>query len=639
MINLQRIPENPILTPNINNPWEEKSAFNGCCIKDNDFHMVYRAQTNTINYKGNKMQLSSIGYAKSYDGIHFSDHMQLIKPEEKWEIFGCEDPRVTKIEGKYFIFYTALSSYPFQASGIKVGLAITSDFKKIEEKHLVTPFNAKAMSLFPEKINGKYAAILTVNTDRPPAKICIAYFDSLEEIWSEEYWNKWYSYLNDHTLSLQRDSRDQIEVGAPPVKTKEGWLLIYSYIRNYFSSSKIFGIEALLMDTENPSEIIWRTTDPLLTPEKSYELYGNVPNIVFPSGTLIADNELFVYYGAADTTCCLAKYDFLEFSKEFSITKPDEEKNIKLERYSENPIISPLKNHPWESRATYNPAAIFENGKVHIIYRAMSDDNTSVFGYAESIDGFRIDQRLAEPIYTPREEFEKKKKPGNSGCEDPRITKIDDKYYICYTAYDGENPPRVALTSIKVSDFLNKNWNFETPKLISPPGIDDKDSCILPKKINNKYVVFHRLNEKIEIDYVDNLNFENGYLLGQILMGPRIDKWDNGKIGIGATPIETEEGWLLIYHGISNGRYYKIGAALLDRNDPSKVISRLDYPLLSPEMEYEKSGQVANVVFVCGAVILNNDLFVYYGAGDSVTGAAKINMEKLLQELIKYKSL
>ena len=97
----------------------------------------------------------------------------MIAPEEDWERFGCEDPRVTKIDDKYYIFYTALSVYPFAAEGIKVAVAVTKDFKKIEERHLVTPFNAKAMVLFPEKINGKYVALLTAHTDTPPVKICL----------------------------------------------------------------------------------------------------------------------------------------------------------------------------------------------------------------------------------------------------------------------------------------------------------------------------------------------------------------------------------------------------------------------------------------------------------------------------------
>lgn len=309
------------------------------------------------------------------------------------------------------------------------------------------------------------------------------------------------------------------------------------------------------------------------------------------------------------------------------------EEPIKVKKFAQNPIISP-SHYSWESKATFNPAAIYENGKVHILYRAMSNDDTSVFGYASSIDGFHINERLNFPVYIPREDFERKKGAGNSGCEDPRITKIDDKFYMFYTAFDGINPPRVAMTSINVLDFLNKKWNWDVPKLISPPNMDDKDACLLPEKINDRYVIFHRLEASIWIDFVDDLNFEGEkYLGGNVLFQSRADKWDNGKIGIASPPVKTEYGWLLLYHGISEGNYYKVSAVLLDLNNPAKILSRLNGSIFEPEMSYEKEGQYANVVFPCGTVVLNNKLFVYYGGADSVTGVATVDINNLLKKI------
>ena len=213
---MRRLSENPVFGPS-QERWESEAAFNGCPVVDNGkTHFVYRAVS--------AEHVSSIGYAVSADGIHFTDRRQFIIPEETWEKYGCEDPRVTKLNGNFFIFYTALSAYPFNADGIKIAVAITKDFKTIEEKHLVTPFNAKAMVLFPEKINGKIAAILTVNTDRPPAKICLALFDREEDIWSPAYWKDWYATLDTHVVALTRNQRDHLEVGAPPLKTSKGWL-------------------------------------------------------------------------------------------------------------------------------------------------------------------------------------------------------------------------------------------------------------------------------------------------------------------------------------------------------------------------------------------------------------------------------
>src|SRR5207237_1268813 len=127
-------------------------------------------------------------------------------------------------------------------------------------------------------------AILTVNTDMPPAKIAIARFDKEEDIWSETYWKKWLPTIDKNTITLKRGNDDQVELGAPPLKTKKGWLIIYSHIQKYYTSHKIFGIEAVLLDLKDPCKIIARTRTPLLVPEESYEKYGIIPNTIFPSG-------------------------------------------------------------------------------------------------------------------------------------------------------------------------------------------------------------------------------------------------------------------------------------------------------------------------------------------------------------------
>lgn len=147
-------------------------------------------------------------------------------------------------------------------------------------------------------------------------------------------------------------------------------------------------------------------------------------------------------------------------------------------RLPSNPILAPTKEK-WEERAVFNPAAIDLDGKIHILYRAMSMDNTSVVGYAISKDGTRITDRLPYPIYTPRESFENKNIPnGNSGCEDARIVEIGDRLYITYTGYNGTDLPAVALSSISTYDFLNQDWEWTKPVLISPEGIDDKTHAL-----------------------------------------------------------------------------------------------------------------------------------------------------------------
>ncbi len=433
--------------------------------------------------------------------------------------------------------------------------------------------------------------------------------------------------------------------------------MIYSYIGNYLSNNKEFGIEAALLDLKDPRKIIARTDHSLLDPGADYELHGDVPNIVFPSGALVKDEDFYVYYGAADTRVGVASTKLAKLLADFkpvsdaplidpqlSEIKPEAVKTIdhqqvKFKRFDGNPIITPSLEIEWQTLGVFNPAVVHEDGKFHIVYRAQSaTTGTSVMGYASSRDGFHIDENFDEPIYFPRESFELKiHETGYSGCEDPRVTRIDDKYYMVYTAYDGVNPPRVAMTSILVTDFLKHNWNWSQAQLISPPGVDDKDACVVKGKHPGTYLAFHRLGYDIWLDIRKDLVFnESDWLKGEVIAHPRADRWDNVKLGISGPPIETDKGWLLLYHGVSEpGGVYKVGAMLLDYDDPHKVLARTDDPVFEPETEYEKVGVVPNVVFPCGAVVVDETIFMYYGGADEVVGVATMPLKDLLKLLEK----
>lgn len=340
----------------------------------------------------------------------------------------------------------------------------------------------------------------------------------------------------------------------------------------------------------------------------------------------------------------MGMFDFLSPQKEEAEKIP-----VKLEevpqlatsgfvRYEKNPILSPDPTVPWRSRATFNPAAIYLEGKVHLLFRAQGENRVSTLGYASSKNGFTIEEISDGPVYVPRAPFELCTAPGwNSGCEDPRVTKIGNRLYLTYTAYDGTNPPRVAFSSISVEDFLAKNWKWTSPKLISPPGVDDKDACVVKKVHGNGLVAFHRLGNVIWLDTLRDLNFpQRKFLTGGIMAQAREDKWDNVKIGIAAPPLETANGWLLFYHGVSDpGFVYKLGAMLLDFEDPRKILARSNTPILEPTTPYETTGQVSQIVYSCGAVILDGTVFLYYGGGDTVIGVATISVPELLSILSK----
>ncbi len=633
---IRRSQNNPIIAPMSDRQWESRGTFNGSPVKSGNItHILYRA-LGRPDALMTPAGISTIGKALSLDGEKFQNRRQFIIPEEPWEKFGCEDPRVTYFEGQYVVFYTALGGMPFGPGNIKVACAISKDLEHIESKHLVTPFNAKAMALFPDRVNGKITAILTAHTDEPPARIAIVQCDKLEELWDLSFWEKWHAEINDHAINPLRGEHDHVEVGSVPIKTKYGWLLFYSYIQNYFGGGeRVFGIEAMLLDLKDPRRIVGKSKGPIMVPEEIYEKYGLVPDIVFPSGALLHKNgKVDIYYGAADTVCAKASLNLTDL-----INALIPEKRIELAiRAKENPLLSPVPEHAWEKRAVFNAAAIDLGGSIHLLYRAMSEDNTSVLGYAATKNGVKITERLPDPVYKPREDFEMKKgsDTGNSGCEDPRITKIGDTIYMTYTAFDGVHPTHVALTSIGSRDFLAKKFEkWSKPIIITPENVNDKNMCLFPEKIGGQYMILHRIGNQLCADFLDDLEFKKSQITRCIeIMGPRPGMWDSQKIGIAGPPIKTEKGWLLIYHGVSVSTTYRLGAVLLDLKNPSIVISRTIDTILEPLEPYERVGQVRNVIFSCGVIRREDTLFIYYGGADTVIGVAKVSLKKLLNILL-----
>lgn len=625
---LRRSTHNPFLAPIADKHWEARATFNPSPVmKGNVTHVFYRAlgRPDTLMTPAG---LSTIGKAISIDGKHFQSRRQFIIPEEPWEKYGCEDPRVTYFEGKYYIFYTALGGQPFGPGNIKVACAISKDLETVEERHLITPFNAKAMTLFPERIGGKITVIVTAHTDEPPARIAIAQCDRIEELWDLSFWEKWHSELDEHTINPLRFEHDHVEVGSQPVKTKDGWLLFYSYIQNYFGGGeRVFGIEALLLDLNDPMQIVGKTKGPIMVPEEIYEKYGMVPNIVFPTGALLHKNgRVDIYYGAADTVCARASLNLPDLLSAMLPTK-----RVELaKRVKENPILKPIAEHPWENKEVFNAGILDLDDTIHIVYRAQGDDGVSRLGYATTKNGVKILDRENKPIYEPRADFESR------GCEDPRLTKIGSTIYMVYTAFDGVHPPRVALTSISVKDFLAKRWSkWAMPVLATPDQVADKDACLMPEKIGGEYMWIHRIDPLICADFLENIDFSKNRLTRCMeIMGPRPGMWDSTKVGIAGPPIKTKKGWLLIYHGVSKTSTYRLGAVLLDLKNPSIIISRSVDTIFEPVEEYERVGVIKNAVFSCGAALRGDTIWVYYGGADTVLGVAKVSLIKLLDILL-----
>ncbi len=326
----------------------------------------------------------------------------------------------------------------------------------------------------------------------------------------------------------------------------------------------------------------------------------------------------------------------------------------------------------FENEGVLNPAVIRTGDSVHLLYRAVRQGNHSTIGYCRLEGPLTVKERWSSPIVIPEFDYESK------GVEDARVVKIEDLYYLTYTAYDGIN----ARGALAVSeDLLNfKKLGIIVPNitysnfisLIEASGkVDvnycnyqklfyqasepdkmmmlwDKDVFFFPRRINNKLVFLHRIRPGIQIVSVNNINelsnsFWDNYfhnLDENIVLDP-VYSHESEYIGGGCPPIETEAGWLLIYHGVENtekGNVYSACAALLDLNNPGRLISRLPYPLFSPRFDWELNGVINNVVFPTGTALFGDTLYIYYGAADTAIACASLNLRELVSELLTYKS-
>ncbi len=285
---------------------------------------------------------------------------------------------------------------------------------------------------------------------------------------------------------------------------------------------------------------------------------------------------------------------------------------MKLQRYQGNPILTPRKEHAWEARGGFNAATVYDRGLFHLLYRARGTDGVSSIGYAVSADGFDW-LRLDRPVLEPANEHEAK------GVEDPRVTRIGDTFYMCYTAYSG------TLWQIALARSQNLiAWERMGFPLSSE---QNKDAALFPEKIRGRYCMLHRREPDIWIAYSDDLLHWDDH---QIVMRPRPDAWDSYKIGANGPPFKTDAGWLFFYHGFAKDKVYRLGVALLDLNDPTVVLKRQGEPILEPEEDWELHGDVPNVVFSCGQVMTEDTLYVYYGGADRVIGVATAGMPEVL---------
>ncbi len=422
------------------------------------------------------------------------------------------------------------------------------------------------------------------------------------------------------------------------ITTERGILVIYESKKNSETARQI-KLGAALFDASQPYKLLWRSGEPIWAKtlrEKEHPLRY--------LGLIISNGVLRIYWVTNRNEI------ISEAIKPAAAGIGSLEKRPShLSRHHSNPILEPNPENTWEYDATFNPAALHLENKIHLIYRAIGAGGVSVFGYASSKDGFKIDERLSSPAFAAisfqgdPQKSEVLLSPqyvsGGSwvGCEDPRLTQIGERIYMTYVSFDGCNPPGVALTSISVHDFLQKNWKWERPMLISKAGEIQKNWMLFPEKINGKYVVLHSITPRIAVEYIDDLDQEGLVIQSGKKPGEDNHRWDNIVRGAGAPPIKTDYGWLVLYHAMDrkDPDKYKVGAMILDHDDPTKILYRAAHPVLEPAEAYENNGAKSGVVYVCGAVIKEDVLFVYYGGADSVVCVATANIHEFLRDIMR----
>jgi len=337
---------------------------------------------------------------------------------------------------------------------------------------------------------------------------------------------------------------------------------------------------------------------------------------------------------------------------------------LKVKR--EGIILEPSKLG-FENKGVFNPACIREGRYVHMFYRALDKKNRSTIGYCKLDGPLKVVERAKKPILFPESRYEE-------SLEDPRIVFLNGIYYLFYVAYNGKNVFIAYAISKDLKKFIKKG--IISPKITYDEAEDifrscksklkdryfffesyykdivskdvllwNKDAFIFPKKINGKFVLIHRILPDIQIIYFSDFkDLTIGYwkkyfkrLCDYVILEPKY--WfEMRNIGGGCPPIETDKGWLLIYHGVDDmnkGKIYRAGAALLGKKNPLKLLGRLREPLFSPEKKWEKKGNVDNVVFPTGAAIFGKKLYIYYGAADTRIAVISLDLNELLDELIK----
>ena len=285
---------------------------------------------------------------------------------------------------------------------------------------------------------------------------------------------------------------------------------------------------------------------------------------------------------------------------------------------TDDPILKPIEKHNWEKGAVFNAGAVYHNNQFHMIYRATDLGGNEKYGpyinslgYAASKDLIHW-ERKTEPVLkngVPQE---------LRGPEDPRIVELEGKFYMTYTGFGNRFQDDFRICLASSNDLIH--WERHGVVLDEP----NKNASLFPEKIEGRYCMFHRRHPDIWICFSDDLE---RWVDNKKVMLPIPNSWNQTRIGIAGPPVKINEGWFLIFHGVDEKNHYRLGAALLDYEDPSKVLARQAEPIIEPKLSWEINGFVPNVIFSCATVLKDDRIYCIYGGGDTVIGVAYIDLQ------------
>ncbi len=656
----------PILTPSPELAWASGALFNpGAWVEDGQVHLLFRsvpAGYERVEYDagdvyegdfGFEDYVSYIGYASSADGIHFVCRPEpFIGPDQPFDRFGVEDPRMTKLDGRFYITYTALSAPAFGTKdGVRIGLASTGDFETVEKHGVIgPPMRDKDAVLFPRRIGGRIAMLHRIAPD-----IQLVWFDSLDELYDPPLalWRDHLRTLDEHVILRPARTWEAKKIGAgpPPIETEEGWLLVYHGVDH----DHVYRAGLALLDLDDPRRVIARTAQPVLEPTFDFERVGDVDNVVFPSGAAVIGDSLHLYYGAADRVIGHAE---APMSEVLDLLRAPEQRDTILHRvyltslshdwtpgsdgvaggrsidappplvperlHGGQPVLEPDPRHDWESRVVLNPAAVLveagpeletlmqtwalgddererlreAGGACVMLYRAQGASQNghalSSLGLAVFTPRLDLVHRWPKPVLRADSPFH------NLGVEDPRCTRIGDTYYLYYTGYyatPGSRDGRTQICLATTRDFLD--WDLRGPAEGDLNAVNNKNPALLPEPVDGRYLLLHRPMEgshPMAMHWAESERPEGPWTSrGLLAASYRYEDFALSWIGAAGPPVSLGGGrFLALYHQghftFERKREYDLAAMLLDFSDREDPVQGRIEPLMRPSGPLEQVG-------------------------------------------------